>query len=380
MGAVMNLALLLLAVAACPASAADARRDGREKVLVDSDAAVFMDDGAALAMMLSARDEIDVLGVSIVIGNFRVADGVEYVFSVLKAANRSDVPVFLGADKPLKNSPERVETFKKEWGGVAWTGAYGRSKVKPPIGGVTGLKARPEPAVDFIIRAVRENPGEVTILALGPLTNIALALEKAPDIAPMVKRIVIMGGNAVFTSAHVDERGVSRGSVVGNSSALAEFNFWFDPEAAKAVLRSTIEVKELFGLDITNRAKINKSHYDEIVRHKTPITALFEVNLGWNDGVALKKAAGKSPERDIWDTIPAAYLLDASIVTDSETMHVDVIDQFGPAYGALYAHRPGWGAPGAGVKEVRVMKNLDFDRFFAVFKTALTAPVAAPER
>ena len=96
----------------------------------------------------------------------------------------------------------------------------------------------------------------------------------------------------------------------------------------------------------------------------TPITRVF----AWDLSESFKKSAG----RNVWDTLPAAYLLDPGFVTASEEIYVDVIDQFGPAYGALYAYRVGFGKPGPGVKKVTVMKSLDFERWYRVFKSGLT--------
>lgn len=376
-GKILPLALALIALGARSSRAAGASRaESREKIILDTDSAYFMDDGAALAMILS-DDRLQILGITTVIGNFHVKDGAQYLFTVLKAAGRPDVPLYMGADRPLKNSPERVAEFQKNWGGVDWVGAYSARKPKPPFGGLAGLSASSRPAEDFIIDAVRANPGEITILAIGPLTNIAQALAKAPDIAAKIKRIVIMGGNAVFTGSFDDHRSAPRGSIIGNSSALAEFNFWFDPEAAKLVLRSEIPEKELFGLDITNRARIGRSQFEEVVKAKTPVAALLEWDLGWDRGAALDDPHGAKKERKVWDIVPAAYLIDPGVVTDSEEMYVDVIDQFGPAYGQLYAHRPGFGSPAPGVKKVTVMKDLNLDRFYSVFVAGLTAPARA---
>ncbi len=358
-----TLILVLLTVFFFPGALAAPR----DPVIFDTDSAYFMDDGAALAMLLSS-DKVEVLGITTVIGNLHTADGVRHIFPVLQAAGYPEIPVYMGSDRPMVNSKERVEKFVAEWGGVAWLGAYRPTKIRDPYVASTSLTPRSTDAVDFIVSTVRERPGRVTILALGPLTNVARALQKAPDLAPKIKRVVIMGGNAVFTASFTSCPKPPCGVVVGNASPLAEFNFWFDPEAAQAVLRSDIPEKLLFGLDVTNQAKITKNHYDEIIKAKTPVTAIFEWHLAWKEPGA---------ERNVWDTVPAAYLLDPSFMTDSEEMYVDVITQFGPAYGALYAYRPGSGTPGKGVKMVTVMKGLDFPRWYRVFKAGL---MAAPRK
>src|ERR1039458_6618136 len=112
---------------------------------------------------------------------------------------------------------------------------------------------------------VEQNPGQITILALGPMTNVAMLLRLHPDLEGKIKRIVFMGGNV---------------HVPGNASAAAEFNFWFDPEAAQAVLRSRILEKVMFPLDICNRAVLTKARFDEIIAAKTPVTERYKEDYG----------------------------------------------------------------------------------------------------
>src|SRR5260370_22095677 len=131
------------------------------------------------------------------------------------------------------------------------------------------------------------------------MTNIALALRMKPEIATRIKRIVFMGGNI---------------RVPGNASNAAEFNFWFDPEAARIVLRSRIPKKVMFGLDICNTAPIRKAEFDQIAAVRTPITDLFREDLGNRYPAFLKhpEATGY-----MWDSLAAAYLLDPGFVTKS---------------------------------------------------------------
>lgn len=203
----------------------------REKVILDTDSGFFGDDGAALVMLLRSPEKVRILGVTLLSGNVWSRQGTEYMFHTLWITGHSDVPVYLGANLPLKHTPAM---FKQE-GPLAFTGAFGDppDKLLPPYGGTfSRRKADGENAVDFIIHSVERDPGQVTILAIGPMTNVALALRKRPGIAGKIKRLVFMGGNL---------------HVPGNASKNAEFNFWFDPEAADEVLRSAIPEKVMFG-------------------------------------------------------------------------------------------------------------------------------------
>jgi inosine-uridine nucleoside N-ribohydrolase len=218
----------------------------REVVLFDTDSGLFGDDGAALVMLLRSP-EVAVEGVTIVPGNVWPAQGAEYMFHILDLLKRPAVPVLTGAQEPLAHTAAMAREYSRRWGSLEYMGAFAEdpATVKPAPGSkLTGRKPRHEAAVDFLISEIERRPGAVTVLALGPMTNIALALRMRPEIETKIKRIVFMGGNL---------------HVPGNASPLAEFNFWFDPEAARIVLRSHIPQKVMFSLDICNMAPPSRS-------------------------------------------------------------------------------------------------------------------------
>ena len=199
-----------------------------------------------------------------------------------------------------------------------------------------------------MIEAIDKTPGEVTLLAIGPMTNLAIALRLRPDLETKIRRLVFMGGSVHAPNA---------------DGPAAEFNFWFDPEAARIVLRSGIQEKIMFGLDICNRARIDKSHFDQIASVKTPITALYRQDLGGR--------FKKDPDARayIWDCLAAAYLLDPKFVTKRESDYLDVDTAFGKNYGAVIGLDRSL-APDA--TPVEVMLDLDFEKFFALYKELLT--------
>jgi inosine-uridine nucleoside N-ribohydrolase len=183
------------------------------------------------------------------------------------------------------------------------------------------------------------------------MTNIALALRMRPEIETKIKRIVFMGGNI---------------RVAGNASNAAEFNFWFDPEAARIVLRSRIPIKTMFGLDICNLARIRKTEFDQIAKVHTPVTDLYREDLGNRYPAFLKKPDATGY---MWDSLAAAYLLDPDFVTKSESRYLDVQTTWGQFYGSTVPldRRV---APNA--TPVTVMLGLDFKRVFALYKDRLT--------
>ena len=154
--------------------------------------------------------------------------------------------------------------------------------------------------------------------------------------------------------------------VRGQESRAAEFNFWFDPEAAQLVMRSGIAHKAMFGLDISNRARIRKTHFEQIVAVKTPITELYREDMGNRFPGFLKNP---NAQGYIWDCLPAGYLLDPSFVTRRGTTYLDVETVFGKDYGVV---KPLDRSLAPAATPVEVMLDLDFARFFALYKTLLT--------
>jgi inosine-uridine nucleoside N-ribohydrolase len=183
------------------------------------------------------------------------------------------------------------------------------------------------------------------------MTNLALALRMKPEIETKIKRLVFMGGNI---------------RVPGNVNNAAEFNFWFDPEAARIVLRSRIPIKVMFGLDICNLARIRKPEFDQIAGAHTPVTDLYREDLGNRYPAFLKKPDATGY---MWDSLAAAFLLDPDYVTSYESRYLDVQTTWGRFYGSTVPLDRNV-APAA--TPVTVMFSLDFKRVFALYKDRLT--------
>jgi inosine-uridine nucleoside N-ribohydrolase len=305
-------------------------------------------------MLLHSPDKVSVSGVTIVPGNVWPAQGAEYMFHILDLLKHPQIQIYTGAQTPLVNTPSMARDEERRWGKLEYTGAFAMDPaavIPAPGERLTGRKPHHEAAVDFLISEVERHPGEVTILAIGPMTNIALALRLKPEIETKIKRIVFMGGNL---------------QVPGNASQWAEFNFWFDPEAAKIVMRSRIPNKVMFGLNICNKAPIHKAEFDQIARAHTPIADLFREDLGNRYPGFLKHPDGTAY---MWDSLAAAYLLDPGFVTRWETRYVDVQAAWDQFYGATirldHTVHPE-------ATPVEVALDLDFPRVFALYKELLT--------
>jgi inosine-uridine nucleoside N-ribohydrolase len=326
---------------------------GRETIVFDTDSGLFGDDGAALVMLLRSPAQVAVQAITLVPGNVWTPQGAEYMFHILDLLKRPQVPVLAGAPEPLINTAAMARESERRWGALAYMGAFAMDplKVVPAPGAKPTLRKPRHDAVQFLISEIERRPGEVTILALGPMTNIALAMRLRPDIETKIRRIVFMGGNI---------------SVPGNTSQSAEFNFWFDPEAARIVLRSRIPHKIMFGLDICNQAPIRKAEFDQIAAAHTPVAALYREDLG-------NRYPGfyKNPNATgyMWDTLAAAYLIDPEFVTRYETRYEDVQTQWGQFYGSTVP-LDRRAAPEA--TPVTIMFGLDFKRAFGIYKERLT--------
>ena len=324
----------------------------RHRLVIDTDSAVFNDDAAALAMLAARRDLFEILGVTVVAGNHTVPQGAEHMLHVLELTGAADVPLHLGAHAPLVNTPERAVRWEAEWGPIAFKGAFAAPpEVGPPQGGrFAATRPRSGDAVTFLVETIERHPDEVTLVALGPLTNVALALQRRPDLASRIQSLVFMGGNA---------------RVPGNVTPAAEFNFWFDPEAAAAVLAAPIPRVVMFGLDITNHAPLHRTLFDRIVAVDTPLTRLMRHDMG------PRFDTDPAATAYVWDCITAAWLIEPSIVTSSERLPITVDTAFGPKYGATVVD-PGGSAGGS---RAEVMLDLDVERFYALYADLLTRPV-----
>jgi inosine-uridine nucleoside N-ribohydrolase len=329
----------------------------RETVIFDTDSGLFGDDGASLVMLLRSPAAVNILGITIVPGNVWPAQGAEYMLHILDLLKRPQVPLYLGAATPLVHTAAMAREYGRRWGALEFSGAFADdpAAVKPAPGAPLSIrKPRQQHAVDFLISAIEREPGRVTVLELGPMTNLALALRMKPSIETRIKRLVFMGGNV---------------KVPGNASPHAEFNFWFDPEAARIVLRSRIPQKIMFGLDICNTAPLHKAEFDQIANAGTPITDLFREDMGNRYPGFLHRpdAVGY-----MWDVLAAAYLIDPGFVTKSEEHYLDVVTSWTQFYGATIPldRRGGGVAPEA--TPVTVMETLDFPRVFGLYKELLT--------
>lgn len=248
-----------------------------QALIIDCDPGV--DDAVALMLAFGSR-ALELLAVTTVGGNVPVEKTARNARMLRQIAGREDVPVFMGADRPLRREPA---------GAGAFHGAEGLGDLGPFE---ADLPCTEEYAPDAIIDLVMARPaGTVALAVLGPLTNLALALRKEPALADRLGPVAVMGGAR---------------SEGGNITASAEFNIWADPEAASDVLASGCEVV-MFGLDATHQVRATEAR----------ISALEALGTATGDTAAAMMRFSQRIEREIvgWeappvhDPCPVAWLL-----------------------------------------------------------------------
>lgn len=256
------------------------------KVIIDADPGV--DDAAAILMAL-ASPELEVLGLSIVAGNVSLRDTVTNACKLVGLSGRHDVPVYAGASGPLVR--EQV------YGKYARIGSFDDRLVK-----AGDIEPAQENAVQFIVRSARAAVAageQITICAIGPMTNVALALIQHPDVARGICRVVCMAG--AFTA-------------LGHRTPWAEFNVYADPHAAEIVFQSGVPIV-VMPLDMTFQALFTTEHFERFRAGGEAGTALY--NLFSNFDRSDEKRFGR-PGGPIHDATTIAWLIRPDLFTSRE--------------------------------------------------------------
>ncbi|MCL2893698.1 nucleoside hydrolase [Brenneria tiliae] len=308
----------------------------RQRIIIDTDPGV--DDAIAIWLALAAP-ELDVLGITAVAGNVPLEDTLVNACKVVGLAGRSDVPVYAGAPGPLVR--EQV------YGKYAHIGAFSDDLVPQ-----TTLLPQREHAVDFLVRTARQAAAEnspITVCALGPMTNLALALRHHPDVARGVKQIVSMSG--AF-------------SALGNRVPWADFNVYADPHAAEIVFSSGVPVV-IMPLDMTFQALIQRHQVDDLARR------------GGAPGVALAALLGRFDRNEvarfgreggpIHDATVVAWLLKPQLFSGvSTTVGVEVSGRTAGYVFADFYHKLGQPA------NALVMRDIDEQGFLSLLADYLS--------
>ena len=344
----------MLAVALILSTATDAAT--RRKVIIDQDAFGPAGSNLQAILLLLQAEDVDVLGITVTSGDGWRDEEVSHTLRLLEIAQRTEVPVYAGAVMPLLNSPAKTKQWERQFGKLYYKGAFTEiwpqqnvtrapyhepSVVPQSPAGMPRIKPAPGSAAEFLVRTVRQYPGEVSIIAAGPLTNLALAARLDPAFAANARELLFMGGS--FNPVAAD----NAFSAEYANAPRREFNMRWDPEAASVVLHEPWRRIVQVPVDPTTRTFFSKELFAEIAKGHAPF-ADYLVRFG--------------ESYPMWDELAVAVWLDPSLITRSETLLVDIDTTPTASYGNTLSWSQGE-APGLGEQPVQVVFDVDVPRF-----------------
>jgi len=307
-----------------------------QRIIIDTDPG--QDDAVAILLALASPEEIEVLGIVAVAGNVSLAQNARNARKVIELAQRTDMPVYAGCERPIKRMLVTAEHVHGQ------TGLDGPDLPEPK----TALQ--PQHGVDFIVETLlREPAGTVTLATLGPLTNIAMAMVKAPAIIPRIKQIVMMGG-AYFE--------------VGNITPAAEFNIYVDPEAADVVLRSGVDVV-MVPLDVTHQVLATRERIAAIRANGNAASAAVTAMLEFSERFDLGKYGW--PGAPLHDPCVMAYLIDPTLF---EGRRINVMIETASELTVGMTVADYWGVTGRPAN-CTYLRSADSDRFYTLLTERL---------
>jgi purine nucleosidase len=322
-----------------------------QRIIIDCDPGV--DDALALLLAMHSP-ELTIEGITPVAGNVPLELTLPNALRLVEIAGRTNIPVAAGASRPLTRK--------------LITAAYAHGE--NGLGGVTFPEPRTKPvaenAAQLIRRVVRAHPGEVTIVAIGPLTNLALAFREDRELPRLVRSLYLMGGS------------LSRGNVTPS----AEFNIYVDPEAAKEVFHAGIPIV-MVGLDVTRKAVLRDEHIKQLeAAQNASAQAAGKITRAiWNRSQRANTGGGPV----MHDSVAVAALLDPSVVkTQDFYVEVETFGEFTAGETLGYSRAPirRSAPPAEGTSKpelpefkpnAKVALDLDADRFFNLLVGRLVA-------
>ncbi len=330
----------------------------RRKVIIDQDCSGPGGSNMQTLLTLIQSPVVEVLGITVVSGNQWRDEEVARTLRLLELIGRTDIPVVPGAVFPLVHRRKEAQLWQARYGKVAFAGAWddrwwhADDVIPKLIEGEPHIKAGDEDAAHFLIRMVHTYPHHVTIYEGGPMTDLAIANAIDPHFAELAEGLVFMGGSL---NPQTDDSEFL-------SAPRHEFNFWFDPEAAKSVLAAPWKTIVCTPVDISVKTRITDTMVAEINKSNHP-AAQYVVKF------FMKDQGGSY----MWDELAAAAWIDPTLITkkDARYMSVDV------DHGAAYGNTLTWtdkDNPMLGARLVEIQQDLDLPRFNKMFVDLMKAP------
>jgi inosine-uridine nucleoside N-ribohydrolase len=286
------------------------------RLIIDTDLAMGTvgsdpEDGMAILYALNTPG-LQVDGLTLVQGNVPIAQSWPNAHHLLALAGRPELPLHAGAVEPRNPDRRRLQT--------AWLDQQATTpRTVPPIDGPGGPPGGT--AAEFLCRTVLEAPGQVTVVAIGPLTNIAAAIESAPEMAAAMASLVIMGGTV---------------AVPGNVTPAAEFNIWMDPEAADIVFRSGAPIT-MVGLDVCHQTSFDRDRAAGLRRNGSPL-ADFVADAAESWIAVREQLFPEHAALHLYDTLAVAAAIEPDLLQTQSAL-VEIETSEGPAQAMTVTYR-----------------------------------------
>ena len=350
------VAAMLASASAATAVAQDAAAEApKTLVVMDNDFAGPGGTDMQALLPIISDPSVGVLGLTVVTGDGWENEEAARLLRFLEVAGRPDIPVVNGATYPLMRTVPEMKLWEQRFGKIPWKGAWGglgpidhvpvQQPALPHLD--EGLPTTPPAsglAANFLIKQVHAHPHQVTVIAAGPLTDIALAIRMDPSFAADAKQLVFMGG-LLDTSMQ---------SLTGNADFASDFNLIFDPEAAHIALTAPWPKVTAVG-DVSNSVMMDRALMDRVAAVKTPLTTY------------LSKYFNPLP---LWDEMAAAIAVDPSLITKSIDAFMDVDVSGGANYGLAHVWPDALAPKETGVRAVTIVQDIDRARFTDAFVKA----------
>ena len=321
----------------------------RKKVILDVDTG---SDDAVAILLAVLSGKLDVLGITVTWGNRCVEDCVSNTLQVVEMLG-ADIPVYKGCPAPMVRelTPGRVANNPINKISIVEDGVeYSIHPAKMPLPDAVG-SAQPQHACSFLVDTLRNATEKVTLIPVGPATNIGMAFRMDPSIAEKVEEVVFMGGSVGM----------------GNVTPVAEANFFHDPEAVKIILDSGVKVR-IVPLNATHSAMLTIQDADELIALGTKAGKLAGEMVKIRAAASLRMGATDGTAEPIHDALAVAWVLDDTVMLDAKRQHCDIDINGGVSDGQLIPDQRGGEDPNSNVV---VGYKADKDKFFAMLKENL---------
>jgi purine nucleosidase len=364
--ALLALLLALAGLAAAPARAQDPAPPAHKRLVIVDDDLIGLNGVATL--LLQAPD-VELLGITTTSGSVWRDTATACALRTLEIVGRTDIPVVPGAVLPLLNSQEATKRWEGLYGRLVfkgpWTDYWPEGTIQDhpgstapdhvpdlPTGNPT-TKPSHEIAAAFLVRMVRAHPGEITLFATGPMTNIAIAQSLDPSFAANVKEILYMGGSLLPRQA-LDNASAAQFAREFVNSPRREFNIRWDPEAARIVARAPWRKMTMIPVDPSTGTQWTPQFLASLKPADTPLTRIMQTAM--------------APGFPMWDEIAAMAWLNPEIVTRSEPLYIDFETSQTAAYGDTLSWTEDY-RPHLGEQRQTVVLGVDRGRMEAAMRT-----------